>query len=114
MGIERRTAETLTAWGKRPIAEEAEGWRRTALSATVPGGEKGMSKLIGTVEKTDVEGGAWLLRTDQGVVYQLRGGGADLRQDGRRVEVEGEVDSASFGIAMMGDVLEVKSHRFLD
>lgn len=73
-----------------------------------------MSKFIGTIEKTDVEGGAWLLRSDQGVVYQLQGGAADLRQEGRRVELEGQIAEASFGIAMMGDVLEVKSHRFLD
>jgi hypothetical protein len=73
-----------------------------------------MAQFTGTIERTDVEGGAWLLRTDQGVMYQLKGGSADLRKEGKRVEIEGTIAESSFGIAMMGEVLEVKSHRFLD
>lgn len=73
-----------------------------------------MAHFKGTIERTDVEGGGWLLRTDQGVIYQLKGGSADVRQDGRRVEIEGAIARGSFGITMMGDVLEIKSHRFLD
>ena len=71
------------------------------------------SKFTGTVHKTDLEGGSWLLRTDQGVVYQLNGGDKELMTDGKRVEVEGEIESESLGIAMMGDVLRVRSYRTL-
>ena len=73
-----------------------------------------MSKFVGTVQRTDLEGGGWLLKTDQGVIYQLKGGGSDLRQDGRRVEIEGKISDSSVGITMVGDVLEVRSHRFID
>ena len=72
-----------------------------------------MAKFVGRISRTDVEGGAWLLTTDQGVVYQLKGGGPDLLVDGRRVEVEGRVAGQAVGIAMMGDVLEVKRYRVL-
>lgn len=72
------------------------------------------SKYVGTIERTDVEGGQWLLRTDQGVVYQLKDAPAALLVDGRRAEVNGAIAEGSFGLAMMGDVLEVQGHRFLD
>jgi len=70
-------------------------------------------KYVGTVERSDLEGGSWLLRSDQGVVYQLKGGDAGLRKDGRRVEVRGKIATDSVGIAMIGDVLEVTSYRIL-
>ncbi len=72
-----------------------------------------MTKFIGTIERTDLEGGAWLLKTDQGVIYQLKGGGDDLRQDGQRAEIEGKIESSTFGIAMVGEVLSVKSYRLI-
>lgn len=73
-----------------------------------------MSKFVGTIERTDVEGGHWLLKTDQGVVYQLKNAPGALLVAGRRAEVEGNIASGSFGLAMMGEILEVRSHRFLD
>lgn len=73
-----------------------------------------MGKYVGTVRRTDVEGGHWTLVTDQGVVYQLKGGGKDLLQDGVRAEVQGSIDSGQMGIAMVGDILEVKSYRLID
>ncbi len=73
-----------------------------------------MAKYLGTVQKSDLEGGCWLLRSDQGVIYQLKGGGADLLQDGQRVEVEGDIATSTMGIAMVGDILEVSSFRVLD
>ena len=72
-----------------------------------------MQKVIGTVRKTDLEGGSWTLQTEQGVIYQLRGGGEDLLHDGIRAEVEGQIDNNQIGLAMMGDVLEIKSYRIL-
>lgn len=59
-------------------------------------------KLKGTLTRTDVEGGHWLLKTDSGEEYQLTGSlGADAK-DGQRVEVEGNVDKNAMGFAMMG------------
>lgn len=67
----------------------------------------------GKVHRSDLEGGAWTLVTDQGLVYQLKGGGSDLLQDGIRAEVKGKLATDQMGIAMIGEVLEVKSYRVL-
>jgi len=73
----------------------------------------GNSKYSGTVRRSDLEGGAWTLVSDQGVVYQLDGGGSDLLVDGVRAEVEGAIADQQMGIAMMGDILRVKGYRLL-
>ena len=73
-----------------------------------------MPKFIGMIEETDLEGGGYLFRSEPGVIYQLRGAPAELCQAGRRVEIEGDLASDSMGIAMIGEILEVKSYRFLD
>jgi hypothetical protein len=72
-----------------------------------------LAKFVGTVNRADLEGGHWTLVTDQGVVYQIKGGGADLLTDGVRAEIEGDVATDQMSIAMMGDILEVKSYRIL-
>jgi hypothetical protein len=72
-----------------------------------------MGKYVGTIRRTDLEGGAWTLVSDQGVVYQLDGGGADLLVDGVRAEVEGALADDQLGIAMLGDVLRVKRYRVI-
>jgi len=58
-------------------------------------------KLQGTITRTDVEGGHWLLKTDDGDQYQLTGK-VDGAKDGLRVEVEGKVDKNAMGFGMMG------------
>lgn len=73
-----------------------------------------MSKFVGKVSRTDIEGGGWTFVTDQGVVYTLKGGGADLLVDGARAEITGQIAADQAGIAMMGEILEVKSYRLLD
>lgn len=72
-----------------------------------------MAVFVGKVLRTDLEGSAWTLVTDQGMVYQLKGGGPDLLQEGVRAEVRGREAVDQLGIAMVGDVLEVKSYRIL-
>lgn len=72
-----------------------------------------MSKYVGTVRRTDLEGGAWTFVTDQGVTYQLKGGGDDLLKDGVRAEIEGRLAVEQMGIAMVGDILEVSSYRLV-
>ena len=58
-------------------------------------------KLKGTITRTDIEGGAWLLKADDGEQYQLTGK-VEGAQDGQRVEVEGNVDKNAMGFGMMG------------
>jgi hypothetical protein len=73
-----------------------------------------LPKYVGTIQRTDLEGGSWLLLSDKGVTYQIKGGDDALRVDGARVEIEGRIATKQLGIAMMGDVLEVVSYRLLD
>ena len=72
-----------------------------------------MTKYLGRICRSDLEGGCWTLVTDEGVVYQLKGGGADLLSDGVRAEVEGRISTRTMGVAMVGDILEVKRYRLL-
>ena len=72
-----------------------------------------MAKYTGTVLRSDLEGGSWSFKSDQGVIYQLKGGGPDLLVDGVRAEIQGRVDAAQVGIAMVGDVLVVQSYRLV-
>lgn len=65
-----------------------------------------MAKLSGTIEKSDLEGGHWLLVTAKGERYQLVGG-KDLRA-GQAVTVEGTVERNLMGIGMTGPTLKVK------
>jgi hypothetical protein len=72
-----------------------------------------MVKHVGRIVRSDLEGGCWTLVTDEGVVFQLKGGGADLLNDGVRAEVEGRIATRSMGLAMVGDILEVKRYRLV-
>ncbi len=65
-----------------------------------------MAKLSGTIKKSDLEGGHWLLVTTDGAQYQLDG--AKGIKDGEHVVVEGKVERAGFGIGMTGPILKVK------
>lgn len=71
-------------------------------------------EYLGRVIRSDVEGGTWTLVCDNGLVYQLSGGDPGLRVDGQRVAVSGKIAAGRMGIAMMGDILEVKSYRLRD
>jgi hypothetical protein len=70
-----------------------------------------MAKLTGTVRKNDLEGGIWELHADDGERYQLRGGDAQLRAEGQRVEVQGKVAKDAMGIGMTGPILDVASWK---
>lgn len=63
-------------------------------------------KLKGTIERSDLEGGLWLLKTDDGDQYQLVGS-VNGAKDGLRAEVEGKVDKNAMGFGMSGPQLEV-------
>ena len=63
-------------------------------------------KVSGTIQKSDLAGGHWILVTAKGDTYQLVGG-KDL-QAGQVVTVEGAVDRDQMGIGMTGPILKVK------
>ena len=58
-------------------------------------------KLKGTISRSDLEGGHWIINTDKGEQYQLTGS-LDGAKDGMRAEVEGKVDKNVMGIGMTG------------
>ena len=58
-------------------------------------------KLKGTIRRSAVEGGLWVLRTEGGEQYELVGK-LDGATDGMRAEVEGKVDKQAMGIGMVG------------
>jgi hypothetical protein len=71
-----------------------------------------MSKFTGTVQRSDLEGGHWLLVTEDGDQYQLDGA-RDLVA-GQKVEVEGKVDKEAFGFGMTGPIIKVKKVTVCD
>ncbi len=88
------------------------GFRRILMAADMEK-EKSMAKYKGKVVKSDLEGGMWQLETDEGDVYVLDGGGADLRHAGARVEVDGAVDGGAMGIGFGTPVLKVKKYKLV-
>ncbi|MBI3925694.1 MAG: hypothetical protein HY319_09150 [Armatimonadetes bacterium] len=67
--------------------------------------------LKGTLEKTDLEGGVWVFKTDDGGQYHLDGLESRFQKDGKRLEVEGDIDRGGVSIGMMGAVFRVVSAR---
>lgn len=67
-----------------------------------------MAKWNGTVKKSELEMGVWVLEADDGVTYQLEGVDQKVLKHGIRAEVEGEVDGEAMGFAMVGPILRVK------
>ncbi len=65
-----------------------------------------MTKLVGTVRRDDLAGGLWILETDDGDRYQLRGAVADLA-DGIKASVEGKVEKDVMGIGMVGPTFKI-------
>lgn len=69
-------------------------------------------KLTGTILRSDLEGGHWVLKTDGGDQYQLTGS-LDGIKDGMRAEVEGKVDKQAMGFGMMGPHFAVQRLKTL-
>ncbi|HRI54980.1 MAG TPA: hypothetical protein PLW65_32805 [Pseudomonadota bacterium] len=72
-----------------------------------------LKKVTGTVHYVDLEGGYYTLRTAQGEIFKLDGGGKDLLVAGVQAEVEGEVEDKGFGISFGTPILKVRSARIL-
>ena len=64
-----------------------------------------MAKFTGTVQKNDLEGGFYELRTDDGGTFRLQGGGKVSAGD--RVTVHGTIEEGGFGIQMSGPAIKV-------
>ena len=64
-------------------------------------------KLKGTIRRTELEGGHWVLHTDGGEQYQLVGQ-LDGAKDGMKAEVEGKVDKQAMGFGMVGPHFSVQ------
>ncbi len=64
-------------------------------------------KLKGTIRRNDLEGGHWVLETEDGDSYQLIGP-LDSCKDGMKAEIEGKVDKDAMGIGMTGPSFAVQ------
>jgi hypothetical protein len=69
-------------------------------------------KLKGTIRRTELEGGNWVLHVDGGEQYQLVGT-LDGVKDGMKAEVEGKIDRQAMGIGMVGPHFSVSSLKAL-
>lgn len=69
-------------------------------------------KLTGTIRRSDLEGGHWVLDIDGGEHYQLTGALHGVKE-GMRVEVEGKLDKHAMGLAMMGPQFQVSKLKQL-
>jgi hypothetical protein len=72
-----------------------------------------MSKIEGTVRRSDLEGGLWTLETTAGETYQLTGDTKELK-DGMKAELHGKVEKDQMGIGMVGAHFAIKSVKCLD
>jgi len=73
-----------------------------------------MAVLKGTIRREDLSGGVMMIETADGKRYPLGGATKALRQEGLRVELDGEFDAEGVSIAMTGTpVFRVKSSRKL-
>lgn len=70
-------------------------------------------KLTGKVCFRDLETGVWVLEGDDGHTYLLAGGDRKLKQNGARIEAEGELDRDSATLAMVGPRFVVKRYSLL-
>ena len=70
-----------------------------------------MSKLRGTIRKSDLEGGVYQFHSDDGDVYEVDGSDPLLQAEGAKVEIDGAVDKNAMSFTMTGPRLKVKTIR---
>ena len=68
--------------------------------------------LHGTIRYRDLEGGLWVLETDDGCTLQLAGGDRKLKRDGARATLEGQLDETALTAGMVGPLFRVTGYRF--
>lgn len=72
-----------------------------------------MRTYEGIIQRSDLEGGFYTLTTEQGIIYKLEGGDANLYQVGKRARVEGKEPTPAFGIGFGTPVLHVVRYQWL-
>lgn len=72
-----------------------------------------MATMTGTVRFRDLETGIWLLEAEDGQLYVLAGGDRKIKKNGARIKAEGQIDSDSPNLAMMGPRFVVSSYTFI-
>lgn len=71
-------------------------------------------KLKGTIRREDLSGGVMMLEAEDGQRYPLGGATKALREEGLKVELDGDFDPQGVSIAMTGrPVFRVKTSRKL-
>lgn len=68
----------------------------------------------GTIERKGMGPGTWALVSDDGQTYELRNPSSELKQEGLKVKVEGQIREDIMTFAMIGPVLEVKHFQAAD
>jgi hypothetical protein len=58
-------------------------------------------KIVGKIERSNLEGGQWILHTAKGEKYQLSGAVTEL-SDGMNAELTGSIDRNMMGFGMAG------------
>jgi hypothetical protein len=58
-------------------------------------------KIVGKIERSDLEGGQWIVHTAKGEKYQLSGAVTEL-SDGMNAELTGSIDRNMMGFGMAG------------
>ena len=71
-----------------------------------------MAKLKGKIQHSDLEGGMWVLEADDGERYQLAGHTKGL-VDGKRAEVDGQVERNQMSFGMGGAIFTVRSVKLI-
>jgi hypothetical protein len=71
-----------------------------------------MSKLKGTIQRSDLEGGMWILEGDDGERYQLSGHTKGL-EAGKRAELDGSVERNQMSFGMGGQIFTVRTVKML-
>jgi copper(I)-binding protein len=69
-------------------------------------------KLKGTVERTDMGAGAFVLKTDDGKQFQLVGADKSIKKAGLKVEIDGDLDSGNTA-AMVAPLLRVTGFKIV-
>jgi len=72
-----------------------------------------MKNYMGTIIKSELEGGVWLLKTDSGETYQLNSQDKSIFKEGQKISIKGQVERDMISFAMMGPILSVKQHKFI-
>ena len=68
-------------------------------------------KVQGLVLRLELGAGVWVLETQQGERFALKGGDADLLRPGQEATVEGSLEADLLGVGMSGaPVLRVSSY----